>query len=45
MNAPPDSHGGSTMLRALFALIAGLLLASIGYATWLVVAYWDRVGV
>jgi cytochrome c-type biogenesis protein CcmH/NrfG len=33
------------VLRGIFALVAVLVLAAIGYAGWIVVRYWDQVGV
>ncbi len=42
-----ESHpkGGPTVLRGLFLLMTSLVLASVGYALWIVVTLWDRVGV
>jgi hypothetical protein len=37
--------GSSTLLKGLFLFIATLVLASVGYAVWIVVLFWDRVGV
>lgn len=45
MRARSDGGGGSTLLRALFALVTLLVVTSMGYATWIVVSYWGRVGV
>jgi hypothetical protein len=42
-----ESHpkGGPVILKGLFLLMASLVLASVGYAMWIVVTFWDRVGV
>ena len=39
------SKGGPAILRGLFVLMTSLVLASVGYAMWIVVTFWDRVGV
>ncbi len=44
----PTDHGtdrSATLLKGLFYLISALLLAAVGYAGWVVTAYWGRVGV
>jgi hypothetical protein len=33
------------LLKAIFLLVTLLVLAAIGYAGWIVVRYWDQVGV
>ncbi len=53
--APPswevvvDSTAGSgtsgAILKALFLLVAFLVLSSVAYAAWVVAEYWDQVGV
>lgn len=41
-----DSGGvGPGLLKSLFALLTVLVLAAMGYSLWIVVEYWDRVGV
>jgi len=35
----------ASIFKALFLLLALLVLLATGYSAWLVVAYWDRVGV
>lgn len=45
MNAKRDTDGRSTLLSALFGLVAVLLVAAIGFATWIAIAYWGRIGV
>jgi hypothetical protein len=47
-NEPSSGNSPGTspaLLKSLFALLAVLVLASMGYALWIVVEYWDRVGV
>ncbi len=45
VDAQSDSNGRPTLLKALFILVASLVLGAIGYAGWIVISYWDRVGV
>lgn len=45
MNAQRDTDGRSTILNALFGLVAALVLAAIGFSAWIAIAYWGRVGV
>lgn len=33
------------LLKGLFILVTVLVLAAAGYAGWIVVRYWDQVGV
>jgi cytochrome c-type biogenesis protein CcmH/NrfG len=33
------------VLKGIFVLVAVLVLAAIGYAGWIIVRYWDQVGV
>lgn len=40
-----ETAGSSSLLKALFVLVSLLVLASLGYAGWVVAMYWDRVGV
>jgi len=44
-----DSTAGSgtsgAILKALFLLMALLVLSSMAYAAWVVAEYWDQVGV
>ena len=43
-----DTQGSAAapaLLKALFILVSALLVGSIGYAAWIVMSYWDRVGV
>ena len=40
-----DSDRGPTLLKALFILVSALILAGMGYAAWIVISYWDRIGV
>jgi hypothetical protein len=44
-----DSTAGSgttgAILKALFLLMAFLVLSSVAYAGWIVAQYWDQVGV
>lgn len=42
-NTPPGAT--PLILKSLFFLMTFLVLASVGYAVWIVVAYWDLVGV
>ncbi|MGK7312475.1 MAG: hypothetical protein ACN0LA_09570 [Candidatus Longimicrobiales bacterium M2_2A_002] len=45
MHAQHELDGSSSLLKGLFILVSLLVLAALGYAGWIVVAYWDRVGV
>lgn len=36
---------GSLAVTAAFLVVAAVLLASIGYAVWIVARYWDAIGV
>jgi hypothetical protein len=45
VNAPSDSNGRPALLTALFALVSVLVLVAMGYAAWIAISYWDRVGV
>ena len=45
MELESASTGSSTLLKGLFFFITVLLVAAMGYATWIVVLFWDRVGV
>lgn len=45
MNAHSESSGVPTLLKALFVLVAVLVLSAMGYAAWIVLSYWDRVAV
>lgn len=45
---PVDTQGSAAapaLLKALFIIVTALLVGSIGYAAWIVVSYWGRVGV
>lgn len=44
MDTQSDSKG-RPILTALFILVSLLVLVAIGYAGWIVLSYWDRVGV
>jgi hypothetical protein len=45
VNAQSESSGIPTLLKALFVLVAVLVLSAMGYAAWIVMSYWDRVAV
>jgi hypothetical protein len=45
VDAQSDSDGRANLLKALFALVSALVLGAIGYAAWIVISYWDRIGV
>jgi len=45
MTEPSASDRGPTLLKALFILVSALVLAGVGYAGWIVISYWDRIGV
>lgn len=32
-------------MKALFVLVSTLLVGALGYAMWIVISYWDQVGV
>ncbi len=32
-------------MQGLFYLVSVLVVGAIGYAAWIVISYWDRVGV
>lgn len=43
-----ERHAGSAvpaLFRALFVVFALLVLLAAGYAGWIVIRYWDQVGV
>jgi cytoskeletal protein RodZ len=42
---PPASRTPAVLFKTLFAVIALLLLLATGYAGWIVMKYWDQVGV
>jgi hypothetical protein len=42
---PPAARAAPALFKGLFIAFAVLLLAAIGYAGWIVVRYWDQVGV
>lgn len=35
----------ATVFKGLFLLVSLILLAAVAYAGWIVLRYWDRVGV
>jgi hypothetical protein len=45
VNAQSEASGISTLLKALFVLVAVLVLSAMGYAAWIVLSYWDRIAV
>ena len=45
MHASPARHNLSNLFGAIFILVTVLVLVAVGYAAWIVVRYWDRVGV
>jgi hypothetical protein len=45
VNAQSDSNGRPALLKALFILVSTLVAGAMGYAAWIVISYWDRVGV
>jgi hypothetical protein len=45
VNAQRDSNGRPALLKALFVLITVLVVAAITYAGWIMISYWDRIGV
>lgn len=36
---------GSTLLKAITAALTLLVIASLGYAIWIIIRYWGSVGV
>jgi hypothetical protein len=42
---PPAPGAVPALFKGLFILLSPLLLAAAGYAGWIVVQYWDQVGV
>lgn len=36
---------GPTLLKALTAVLTVLVIASVGYAIWIIIRYWGSVGV
>lgn len=45
MHASPARRSFFNLFGALFILVTLLVLVAVGYAAWIVVRYWDRVGV
>jgi hypothetical protein len=46
VHAEPASPGlVPALLKAIFLLIAVLVLVAGGYAGWIMVRYWDQIGV
>lgn len=45
MSSDTAPTASSNLFRALFFLISLLVLAAAAYAGWVVVEYWNRVGV
>lgn len=45
MNAPSDSNGRPALLKALFILVTVLVMSAMAYAGWIMLSYWDRIGV
>lgn len=45
MNEHREANGRPALLKALFILISTLIAGAMGYAAWIVISYWDRVGV
>ncbi len=45
MNPEREGDGRPALLKAVFILISTLVVAAMGYAGWIVLSYWDRVGV
>jgi hypothetical protein len=42
---PTDAGPLPTILKGVFLLIGLLVLVAMGYAGWIIVKYWDQVGV
>jgi hypothetical protein len=42
---PASSRAVPAIFKTAFILFALLVLAAVGYAGWIVVRYWDQVGV
>ncbi len=45
MHARKSNGAAPTLFKALFLVLTLLVLTTVGYAGWIVVRYWDRVGV
>jgi hypothetical protein len=46
VHAEPASHGAAPALfKGLFLVFVVLVLVAAGYAGWIVIRYWDQVGV
>lgn len=45
MNADQDANGRPALLKTIFFLISTLVAGAVGYAAWIVISYWDSVGV
>ncbi len=45
MSRENEGNGRPALFKAVFILISTLVVAAMAYAGWIVVIYWDHVGV